>query len=152
MTVKTILKWLDMLTAWGFVIGLACWAYDLFMVQSPARFRVFGQGAVMGDFTGVLQIMTPYLACMTLGYGTRGGLAGWSGERICWRMLIWMHTRMSVPTALSYFTAYTIYDNAEILAGASLSFDMMYTFPTNIIICGCYLFSAIVYEDREEAK
>lgn len=75
-----------------------------------------------------------------------------AGERICWRMLIWMHTRMSVPTALSYFTAYTIYDNAEILAGASLSFDMMYTFPANIIICGCYLFSAIVYEDRKEAK
>lgn len=24
MTVKTILKWLDMLTAWGFVVGLAC--------------------------------------------------------------------------------------------------------------------------------
>ncbi len=64
MTVKTILKWLDTLTAWGFVIGLACQAYDLFMVQSPARFRVFGQGEMMGDFTGVLQIMTPYLACL----------------------------------------------------------------------------------------
>ena len=50
MTVKTILKWLDTLTAWGFVIGLAYWAYDLFMVQSPARFRVFGQGEIMGDF------------------------------------------------------------------------------------------------------
>ncbi len=54
MTVKTILKWLDTLTAWVFVIGLACQAYDLFMVQSPARFRVFGQGEMMGDFTGVL--------------------------------------------------------------------------------------------------
>lgn len=52
MTVKTILKWLDTLTAWGFVIGLACRAYDLFMVQSPARFRFFGQGEIMEDFTG----------------------------------------------------------------------------------------------------
>ncbi|MCS1250026.1 hypothetical protein NX008_23125, partial [Escherichia coli] len=63
MTVKTILKWLDTLTAWGFVIGLACRAYDLFMVQSPARFRVFGQGEIMGDFTGVQFVMMPYITC-----------------------------------------------------------------------------------------
>lgn len=63
MTVKTILKWLDTLTAWGFVVGLACQAYDLFMVQSPARFRVFGQGGDYGGFYGSITDNDP-LPCM----------------------------------------------------------------------------------------
>lgn len=112
----------------------------------------FWAGGDYGGFYGSITDNDP-LPCMHDSGVWNQRTACWMvGERICWRMLIWMHTRMSVPTALSYFTAYTIYDNAEILAEASLSFDMMYTFPTNIIICGCYLFSAIVYEDREEAK
>ncbi|EBN9932950.1 hypothetical protein DTV22_22410 [Salmonella enterica subsp. enterica serovar Kandla] len=152
MTVKTVLKWLDTLTAWGFVVGLACWTYDLFMVQSPARFRVFGQGEIMGDFTGVFQVMTPYLACMTLGYGTRGKLAGWPGGRVCWRMLIWMHTRMLIPTALSYYTAYGLYENAEYLVETSLSFDITHSFTTDVLVFGCYLFSAVIYDQSEKTN
>lgn len=90
MTVKTVLKWLDTLTAWGFVVGLACWAYDLFMFQSPARFRVFGQGEIIGDFTGGLFVMMPYTTCIGISYVSLGQFSGWPGERICWKMIIWL--------------------------------------------------------------
>lgn len=145
MTVKTILKWLDMLTAWGFVIGLACWAYDLFMVQSPARFRVFGQGEVMGDFTGVQFVMMPYITCVIISLASLGQLSGWPGERICWRMLIWMHTRLLAPTLFSYYSAYVLFDNAEELVNASLSLKMMNSSSVIVIVFFCYFFSAERY-------
>lgn len=151
-TTKFAVKWLDTLTAWAFVVGLACWSYHLFMVQSPARFSKFGRGEIMGDFSGVLLVMVPYLMCMTLGLGTRGMLAGWPGERVCWRMLIWMHTRLLAPTLLSYYSAYTLYDNAEVLANASLSINIMSSSLVILIVCCCYFFSAEKYYQRESKK
>lgn len=150
MTVKTVLKWLDTLTAWGFVVGLACWAYDLFMVQSPARFRVFGQGEIIGDFTGVLFVMMPYTTCIGISCVSLGQFSGWPGERICWKMIIWLHTRLLVPTLFSYYSAYVLYDNAEELANASFSLDMLSTSPAIVIIFFCYFFSADKYYQHKE--
>ncbi|EBK4004030.1 hypothetical protein DK562_23860, partial [Salmonella enterica] len=138
-------KWLDTLTAWGFVVGLACWAYDLFMVQSPARFRVFGQGEIMGDFTGVQFVMMPYTTCVIISLASLGQLSGWPGERICWKMIIWLHTRLLAPTLFSYYSAYVLYDNAEERISTSLSHDMMYSSSVIIIVFFCYLFSAEKY-------
>lgn len=127
------------------MIGLACQAYDLFMVQSPARFRVFGQGEIMGDFTGVLFVMMPYTTCIGISCASLGLYRGWSGERICCQMIIWLHTRLLAPTLFSYYSAYVLYDNAEELVNASLSLKMMNSSSVMVIVFFCYFFSAERY-------
>lgn len=152
MNVKAAWPWLDRLTAWGFIVGLCCWSYHIFMIQSPARFPNFGRGEALGDLMGVLQVMTPYIVCVVLGAGTRGMLSGWPGSRVCWKMLIWMHTRLLVPTLLSYFAAYTLYDNAEQLVNTSLSFNMMFSFAVDAFVFFCYFFSADNYNQHQSTE
>lgn len=152
MNMKTAWQWLDRLTAWGFIIGLCCWSYHVFMIQSPARFPNFGRGEVLGDFTGVLLVMLPYSACMGIPFVSLGSLRGWPGDRLGWRMILWMHTRLLPPTLLSYFAAYTLYENAEQLADVSLSLNIMSSAPIIALVYGCYFFSAEKYYQRNNEQ
>ncbi|EBK4003645.1 hypothetical protein DK562_21840, partial [Salmonella enterica] len=110
----------------------------------------FGQGEIMGDFTGVLFVMMPYTTCIGISCVSLGQFSGWPGERICWKMIIWLHTRLLVPTLFSYYSAYVLYDNAEELANASFSLDTLSTSPAIVIIFFCYFFSADKYYQHKE--
>lgn len=143
------LKWLDTLTAWAFVVWLACWSYDLFMVQSPARFPNFGRGKVSGDFTGVLFVMLPYATCIGVFFSSLGLLNGWPGGRMGWRMIIWMHTRLLIPTVLSYYTAWWHYDNARELFYSESGSGIMLSTPMIFIVMAGYFYSAECYYQRK---
>ena len=105
----------------------------------------FRAGGDYGGFYGGQFVMMLYITCVIISLASLGQLSGWSGERICWRMLIWMHTRHLAPTLFSYYSAYVLYDNAEELVNASLSLKMMNSSSVMVIVFFCYFFSAERY-------
>lgn len=110
MNMKAIGQWLDRLTAWGFIVGLCCWSYSIFMVQVPASFPRLGGEEAHGDISGVLFVMFPYAIGITFSLAGEERLVRWSGAKVCWRMIIWLHTCLWFPTLLSYLMAWWHYD------------------------------------------
>lgn len=105
-TTKFAVKWLDTLTAWAFVVGLACWSYDLFMVQLPEEMFSFRLNAdYPGDAVGMLFAIGPSVL-----YGL---ICGSVKLETGWWMILRLHTRLIIPTLLCYFSAYLRYTCAN---------------------------------------
>jgi len=121
MNMKAIGQWLDRLTAWGFIVGLCGFMYDVFMVQLPENmFRYRLNADYSGDVVGGLIGIAPYVFYVSACFFAR-----W---RVGWWMIIRLHTTLIVPTLLCYFLSYLRYTSADEFFEGSLLLTMPFVF------------------------